>query len=695
MGNFFDELEQESDLSAEPRQVGGFFDDIERDQSNELSTRMEYAKRKSPEVAAKHYDTADQTGLPVEYVERNEDAATAQDFDYDGLRKKAPLLANMLRDQRNADLAQKELDNLSWFEEVARETVNVAKIVPAASYTAGESGYATLSATQSILELVPKAPTAATAKAQELLGFEDAAKRSWQYYEDLGMVSRKLQEIAAGQGAARAELIPKPSETRFHPAVWGGIESALINLSAIGTSVLTRNPKSALSIMGTITFGKSYSEGKQKGLGDFDAFVYGTNNTIAELVPERVPLVALLSDIDKNTGFTKMLAKQMFSEIITEQITTVWQDAVKWGTLNPDKTLDQFMDERGDAAYNTLISTIVATGLQTSVVAGIQKIGGQQEADVIAGIVERANESNYRELDKVNFETYLQEVSEEYGSVENIYIEHEAARAALDQMEEDDNAKQIIMAQIEEAESLNGDIVVPVGEFASSIAVSPNYQFLKDSVRISPDADVVTINAFDRIQEANASIDRRDESKRIFNEVVDQLKATGKLTPEQSRLSAEIIPAFLGANPERMGLTVEEAYEMMGLKIVGPQEEIMAPDERAEFAGVIDALKAGEDTQETQELSALIESQGIDITQDTQQVINSLSKIKEFTQPSVREEVIKSDPLTESQEWRDQTVTATLDDGSKQEINAGAAYDIITERKEAAQSILDCINANP
>ena len=71
-----------------------------------------------------------------------------------------------------------------------------------------------------------------------------------------------------------------------------------------------------------------------------------------------------------------------------------------------------------------------------------------------------------------------------------------------------------------------------------------------------------------------------------------------------------------------------------------------------------------------------------------------ISTIKEFKQVQTTEEVIKADPLTESQEWREKTVTATLDDGSKHELKAGEAYDIINKRKEDAQSILDCLNAN-
>jgi hypothetical protein len=694
MIDIFDEVDRIAERSAATTYEGDdIFDEVDQAKFQELPSRMEYAKRKTPEQAAKHYKVSDDSGLPVDYVERNEDKATAEEFDYDSLRKRAPLLANMLRDQRNADLAQQELDNLSWFEEAARETKNVLSLVPAATYSIGAAGYATLATFQSALEAIPQIPTAITAKTQELLGFDEASKKSWDYYHNLNSSSSALLEIARGQTAASKSFIAKPNETRMHHAVVGGIQSAITNAPAITASVLTRNPNVGLSLMGGVSYGTAYIEAKDRGLDNFESMVYGINNAVAEVVTEKLPLGTLLSDIDKSTGFTKMLGRQMLTEGMTEQVATVWQDAVKWGTLNPDKTLADFIAERPDAAYNTMISTIVATGLQTSAIAGLNKITRDQEEAVIADIVAKANESNYRNLDKENFETYLQEIAEENGSIENLYIDAESAASAMEKMNPDDDAYRLINEQLDEAREVNGDIVIPIGEFASTIAPSDNYLFLKDFVRITPDAGNVTINAFDRIQEANKSMDKKDESKRIYKEVFEQLKDTGKLNQEQARLSAEIIPAFLGANPERMGLTVEEAYELMGLKIVGPQEEIdVKPDE---FTELVESLKKGEDTEQTQQLSVLLELQGIDPNQDTQEIIKSLKTVKEFRQPSVIEEVVKSDPLAESQEWREKTVTATLDDGSKQEINAGDAYDIIAKRKENAQSILDCINANP
>jgi hypothetical protein len=697
VSDIFDEVEkiQTGAYDLPTIQDADIFDEVDKAKSAYNNLAMEQAKRVSPETAAKNYETADKTGLPLEYIERNPEASKAEEFDYDSLRKRAPLLAEMIREKRNAEIAQKELDNLSWYEEVARETKNALGMFPAAAFSASSAFYSGIASVASIGETVVRAPVELYRKGAEALGYEEQAKSAAQLSYDLTEISRGSLKIAEKEKQQAKRFDVKPTETRAHPAVWGGVQSAIMNVPAIGVSIATRNPNIALGMMGSVSYGDAYLEGKTKGLSDFESFVYGTNNAMAEVVTEKIPLGKLLNDIDANTGFLKTLGKQMISEGLTEQVATVWQDMNKWASINPEKTLKQFLDERPDAALNTLISTMVATGLQTSAISGLNALAGKQEKDTIQALVDKANESRYRELDKVNFESYLQEVAEEHGVIDHLYIDSESARSIIDQMQ-DEEAAQLLEAQLGEAEQLNGDIVIPVGEFASTIAPSKDYELLRDFVRLTPDAESITVNAFEQIQQANKNISNIDESKRIFKEVSDQLRATGKLTPEQARISAEIIPAFLGANPDRMGLTVEEAYEMMGLSIIGPQQEIVSERMRGrdELVDLIDSAREGVQNDKTAQVLSILESQGIDIQEDSNTILKRLSGVKEFKQVETVEEVITSDPLTDATEWRDQTVTATLEDGTTQEMNAGEAYDIINKRQKAAQSILDCINAN-
>jgi hypothetical protein len=86
---------------------------------------------------------------------------------------------------------------------------------------------------------------------------------------------------------------------------------------------------------------------------------------------------------------------------------------------------------------------------------------------------------------------------------------------------------------------------------------------------------------------------------------------------------------------------------MMGLKIIGPTQDIneVAQEQSNKVIGLIDSLKAGEDTPQTQELNALLTAQGIDVNQDAQAIADQLSSVQDFKQSDTTEETIKSDPL--------------------------------------------------
>src|SRR5690606_18670868 len=60
----------------------------------------------------------------------------------------------------------------------------------------------------------------------------------------------------------------------------------------------------------------------------------------------------------------------------------------------------------------------------------------------------------------------------------------------------------------------------------------------------------------------------------IFTEVSSQLIQTGRLTPEAAKYSASIIPAYVTSRAARSGLSVDEIYDMMGLKIIGPELDL-------------------------------------------------------------------------------------------------------------------------
>lgn len=525
----------------------------------QLDISLSGAIRKNPEQSAKAYNLAQQKGLPIDYVERNYDKASAPDVSNVG-----PNVAQLLRDRKKSAIAYDDIDNLSWWEDAARETGNIGKIGLSGAYSISAAGYAGLGSTFNALSDITLAPD----RYLLHLSTEDEIKD----FDFLGAIGRKMMQFASEE-RAKAEAA-MPTKTVINPAVMGGIKSVVMNAPALAAGVLARSPKVALGAIGGATYGDAYLTAKESGLNESSAITYAANQAIAEVATESIPAARLLKDIGANAGFFKTIAAQMATEIPGEQVATIWQDALDWAALHPEKTLKEFMDERPDAAVNTLISTIVATGIQTGAIAGIDKLGRGKESEQIQAIADKANESKVNGRVPEIFSEHVQNVADEYGAPDAVYLDAKEARALFQSLEQD-AAYNIIAEQIDEAEAVGGDIVIPIGEFASKVATSKNFDLLKESFRLSPESPTTSqaSNQPERItallKEAGDQVQLKSQADQIHKEVTDQLVATGRMNKDTAKASASIIPAYVTSMASRTGLPVDEVYGMMGLSIEG------------------------------------------------------------------------------------------------------------------------------
>jgi len=530
-----------------------FFKELEEETLRD--TKLNLDRAQNPDQSAKIYNLSDRTGFPPDYVERNTNEVQSQ-VDYDDL---SPLLADFLRERKNAEVSRDDLENLKWWETVGREAKNVGKIGQAAALTASGGLYA---ATGSLFDLASDITTAPFTPfmSPEEIKEQDLFGAAGRYLGGIGQA-----EIAKGQRA-----LPKPGETYVPAPVISGVQSFFTNLTALGAGLATRNPNTALAIMGTQTYGTSYARAKDAGLSNYNAFTFALSDGMAEVVTERIPAFKLFDDLAKDTGLVKTILGQMAREIPTEQAATLWQDANAWAAINPDKTLSEFVAERPGAAVDTLISTVVATGLQTASISAINKLTREQSQ--IQQMADKAKESKVLQRSPDVFAQHLQNVVEEYGQAD-IYLNAEEVGSLLNQEALEDGPEiALIREQLAEAQALGGDIVIPI-EQAGPLLASKNYETLKPLMRLSPEyegeADAAAILA-----EASQNVDLKTRADEIYAEVSQQLIETGRLTPAAAKTSATLIPAYVTTKAARTGLTVDEVYEMMGLKIVGPEAEL-------------------------------------------------------------------------------------------------------------------------
>jgi len=174
--------------------------------------------------------------------------------------------------------------------------------------------------------------------------------------------------------------------------VESGLESFGQNLALLPAALLPGGQPAVLGAFGGLTGGQAYQEAREKGLSPQQALPFATSQGVIEIATEKIPLGALLDDINKKTGFGRMLISQLKKEIPNEQLATILQDLNEWAVLNPNKPFSDYAAERPSAALQTLIATIVGTGgnvvVGKAIQKGAEKFAGLQTTEdrLIAGL---------------------------------------------------------------------------------------------------------------------------------------------------------------------------------------------------------------------------------------------------------------------------------------------------------------------
>lgn len=541
----------------------------------DLSLSLSSAIKKSPDQSAKAYNLAKEKSLPFDYVERNIDKVSAPDAE--SIR---PNVAQILRDREKSAVVHDDIPNLNWWETSAQELGNIGKTALSGAYATSAAGYSVLGSTANAFSAVSLAPSRLLNLATE----EELQSSGADIY---GTAGKYLLGLAAGERAKAESVFPKKSV--INTAVLGGIKSVVMNVPAMAAGVISRSPSVALSGLTASVYGDSYLTAKQAGLNETDSVLYASNQALAERVTEGIPVGQLFKDLGEKSGFFKTIAMQMATEIPTEQVATVWQNAIDWAVLNPDKTLAEFKSEMPGAAVDTLISTIVATGIQAGAIHGLNNLGRKKEDEQVQAIANNAISSKVNSRTPDIFTQHVQDVADQYGAPTEVYIDAKDARVLFQGMQKDD-AYDIIASQINQAEELGGDIVIPIGEFASKVATSKNFEMLKSIVRLSPDSPTNSqISSHSEqitnlLAEAAKNVEIKTRADQIYKEISKQLINSGRMNADTAKVNAALVPAYVTVKAARANMSVDDVYAMMGISIEGQgldqkQEGVLAQQE--------------------------------------------------------------------------------------------------------------------
>lgn len=132
-------------------------------------------------------------------------------------------------------------------------------------------------------------------------------------------------------------------------------------LPALTAAVITKNPMTAMGIMGGQVYGQSYDRAREAGKNPDQAAAYATMQAAAEAIPEALPLHFILKP---GQQFFKGILSAGAAEALQEGVTGAIQAAIDKGTVDPNMTW-------AEARQQIIDSMIVGAGSGATMRAGI------------------------------------------------------------------------------------------------------------------------------------------------------------------------------------------------------------------------------------------------------------------------------------------------------------------------------------
>ena len=188
------------------------------------------------------------------------------------------------------------------------------------------------------------------------------------------MLGMKPNEVAAyganlSKEAHRDELKVNPDGplSKYGSMIIG---STAEMVPAIVAAVVTKNPATAMGIIGGQVYGQSYDQARQGKLNPQDAANYALAQAAAEAIPEALPLHFILKP---GQNFFKGILSAGAAEAMQESVTQLIQSGLDKGSISPDMTWAQAREQLVDAA-------IVGAGSGMALRAGVHGIQKAMDA---------------------------------------------------------------------------------------------------------------------------------------------------------------------------------------------------------------------------------------------------------------------------------------------------------------------------
>jgi len=500
-----------------------------RDDVSMLNRSISTGVQQNPDNFAKFVDLGTRAGIdPVTLQADPETLRRAQHYsdlnaiDIDKLYEENPKTAEFVSDPTNASVSHDDIKNLSEIEQDYKamlDTLYTFTLKPVAKVGSGAliKGPASLfglaaASIGKIAEDMLSEPKPYSEMAEEELiklrreeGFGGAARTGSSrmmsvlgHALGLGPAFSKVEDYLLGQQRALNQygdgLSGTTGEEGFiESSIMSGFESLGQMAPILFYGKMTGDWKGLLTVMSAQTLGTTYGEDRSKNISATIAQEHAFKDFVAEFATEMIPIKLLMADGIFKTNLLKNVANYAWTEGITEEVATVWQNFNKWSLTEPDKPVIEFLKEQPNAMLSTAIATTVA---------GIGQVGAIKVANSLLNRESTLNTKAYFDAlangvtnSKLQqrlpgkMKEFISKVKEQ-GDIKDVFINAERFATYFQENDMDPNtaANELLgkggTKALNEAIAIGGDIVIPLETYAAQVAGTPYHEGLVDDLRL-------------------------------------------------------------------------------------------------------------------------------------------------------------------------------------------------------------------
>jgi hypothetical protein len=419
-----------------------------------------------------------------------------------------------------------------------------------------------------------------------------------------GDIAGAVAATGAGAGAAHlrqswekyADKIGPDTKTEGGTAVLSGVRSLPMSAASLAGGAVTKSATLAAALMGVTVGGQSYGRARDAGVSPNKALAYGGLDAVIEAGTEYLPFHKLMPGT--GVGFMKRLGDVLLAEVPGEQLATLGQDFNQWAFIeqNQGKTFGDYLAERGPAAEQTLLATLVGAGAMSGTVRAAEFVAHKMGRDLtraapaddtarfLDALGSLAKANGVLQRDPASFEDFVASAAEGTDAT-HVYVEAGDLDTVLNQS--DLTVDQVYAMtghtpeELKLAADRGEDIAIPIEKYASQVAPSKIAEQLAPHLRLNPDdmsraqAETFLQSAKDEFQASSEealagglqSDERAASRARVEDRILGELNTTRRFTSDVNQVYASVVGAFFDTMGQRAGMTAEELADQYGLKV--------------------------------------------------------------------------------------------------------------------------------